>query len=207
MQNLVGNIIFAFRPQLPFIELTPYLVLEQTTFALTVVNARGGIHGLFTQTLATNGPSRHEIVGWHFDLEGINVLIAGLQQLLADKKLHLSDPSRRAGIETLHSVQQLRTQITDEITFYSEQLGRPFDDRDDDDLSDLSDDFDDEDDEDDEDDSEDEARAAGEAAAEELERVRASLGIGRRAAELPVIVCVSSGDPAELHRTLKALLG
>lgn len=156
-QNLVGKVIFATPVRAQLVALTPYIVIEQSSFALTVVEARGGVHALYLQTLQLNGPSRHEIVAYYDDFDNIEAVIKTVQQVLESDELTLTDSAHDCGNQTLERLNDLRTTLLDRDTYRPADESAFFD-------PDLGEDFD----EDEDDDSEDEARAAGEAAAEAM---------------------------------------
>ena len=194
-QNLVGKIIFACSARATVVELIPFIVVEQSSFALTVVNARGGIHSIYSQTLQLNGPSRWEIVAWHDEPEQIGRVISDLSTMLQDKDMHLTEGAAACAKLTLDGLDRLRTTLHDKAAFYNPDLGEAFG---------LDDD-----------DSEDEARAAGEAAAEALSQRKVSAELEAlfdkffpplSAPESQTIV-IQCNSPEEVEKALAYLLG
>jgi hypothetical protein len=188
MQSLVGKIIFACPVRAQLVELTPFIVLEQSSFALTCIQARGGIHSVYCQTLQLQGPSRHEIVAWVDQPELIDSVALDLAKMLEDPDLHLSEGATAIAKITLDKVCQLRTKLLDQATFYDEDLGEAYG---------L------------EDDSEDEARAAGEAAAEAIAEREFDAAIGNLLETLipSQTVVIRCRTPEEVEAAFNLLLG
>jgi hypothetical protein len=217
MQNFVGKIVYATPLKAHLAALVPYIVVEQTSFALTVVPARGGVHSIYTQTLPLTGPLSYEIEAWHDQPGAIEAVISDLTTMLNDDEFHMSARTIEYARSTLANLERLKL-VRDAESFNDPTLGEPFD------TSDWDDDFDP---------SEDEARAAGEAAAtakeeqrvadetltsifdrtplvhEPTQRLQGCEGVdcGKRInivqGKRILVIC----SPGELDETLEALLG